>query len=168
VEQGRGSARGGLMDFATADQPTLERMLRDPRFGEPVRDRIRARLAMLEDAPAATAPTKGAGKLRGVPNKTELRFLGDVLEPMVAAGELVRVEYEAITFHVHGVARYTPDFVGWLPDGRIHCFEVKGAHVREQDRVRWKAHSRARPWVWWSLHQWREGKWKTLYDRHPE
>ena len=158
------------MDFAAADRPTLERILSDPRFGEALKDRARARLAALEGStpPAATAEPKRQGKLRGVPNKTELRFLADVLEPMVARGELVRVEYESITFHVHQVAKYTPDWIGWLPGERIRCFEVKGPHIREQDKVRWKAHSAARPWIWWQMWQWKDSRWKALYDRRPE
>ncbi len=44
-----------LMDFHAADRPTLERMLADPRFGEPMKDRIRARLATLPTTKAAPA-----------------------------------------------------------------------------------------------------------------
>lgn len=158
------------MDFARADRTTLERILQDPQFGEALKDRARARLATLTSPEAGTPASKPVrpGKRRGEPNQTETRFLTDILEAMVAAGEVVRVEFEPVTFHIHGVGRYTPDWVGWLPDGGLWCWEVKGAHIREQDRVRWKAHSTERPWIRWTMVQWKDGRWKTLYDRQPE
>lgn len=48
------------MDFSTADRPTLERMLADPRFGEPMKDRIRARLATMPASRKAPKPRRTA------------------------------------------------------------------------------------------------------------
>lgn len=156
------------MDYTQADRSTLERMLSSGHFGAVAAERIRKRIEELDAAASfvVAKPATKTGKLRGEPNQTERRFAIDVLDPMLGQGEILRYEYEAITFHIHGVAKYTPDYVTWLPEGGLWVFEVKGAHIHEKDRIRWKAHSKARPWIRWTMVQWQDQQWKTLYDRH--
>jgi hypothetical protein len=69
------------------------------------------------------------------------------LDAVKASGEIVEWAYEAVTFRlteatiVNGkktlAIRYTPDFVCWLPDGRMRCIEVKGFR-RTKDINRFK------------------------------
>ncbi len=69
------------------------------------------------------------------------------LEWQRKAGEITVWFYEPITFHltessiVDGkrvrAITYTPDFVCWLPDGRMRCVEIKG-YRRTKDINRFK------------------------------
>ena len=162
------------MDFSTADPDTLRRMLNSRCFGAAAEERIRARLDELVDQVESHAgqedisreiPPPQPTARRGRRNQTEERFARDILDPLVASGELVRYEFEAITFHVHDVAKYTPDYIGWTPDERIRAYEVKGAHIRQKDLIRWKAHSRERRWISWSIWQWKDRRWTLVHNR---
>lgn len=104
-------------------------------------------------------------KRRGVPNKTELRFATEILDPLIRMGEIVRYQFEAVTWHLPDVGIFTPDYFIVLPDNTLWFAEVKGAHVRPQALVRWKAHSAARPWITWTVHQYAQRQWTTLHRR---
>ncbi len=178
-----------MVDFVRADRETLESMLRSPMIGDAAKERILARLAEITYTPeekgaahdpGLIAPPAAAGELiekpapaaggkrRGIPNRTEQRFAREVLDPMVARGEILSYEFEPVTFHLLDVARYTPDYLGRLPGGGLRAFEVKRQQVWEKDKIRWKAHSKARPWIWWTMVK-REGQgWKVIHDRKPE
>jgi hypothetical protein len=93
------------------------------------------------------------------PNKTELRYLRDVIKPL---GEVGR--YEALTFRLANGHMYTPDWVCTDPaTGRLTCVEVKGAyrfhsHQRarlafDQARLEWPSIT----WIWatWTGKEWR-------------
>jgi len=119
----------------------------------------------------ASVPQRGAesvrapGKRRGVPNKTEARFARDILDPMVARGDLVRYEYEGLTFHVHAAhSRCTPDYVGYDANDRPVPFEVKGFKVHEASVLRMKVHAAARPWLRWRIYARRDGAWRVTFD----
>lgn len=170
-----------MPDFLDLPVGDLRKLLNDPRMGDAQKERIEARIALLEKS-AATAPaalalggsskttTLSTGKRRGKQNATETRAFKDLVAPRLATGEIVRAEFEAITFHVHGFAKYTPDWTCWLPDGGLWLIEVKGAHIREKDKLRFLAHAKARPWLRWSMVQWdrKERRWRVRYDKKPE
>ncbi len=111
--------------------------------------------------PAAPKPPRarqGPKTAKG-PNKTELRYLRDVIQPL---GEVGR--YEALTFRMANGHRYTPDWVyADQTTGRLTCVEVKGAyrfgsHQRarlafDQARTEWPGIT----WIWaiWTGKEWR-------------
>jgi len=124
-----------------ADIPTdrLQRLVADPANAivkGPLERELARRLAVavVDIAPQAVAPTpaqaRAAAHRRGEPNRTELAYRRDRLDPLLASGEVVRVEFEAVTWYVHGVARYTPDWLCWLPDGSLVPRGQAGASPR--------------------------------------
>lgn len=166
------------MDFHAADRPTLERMLADPRFGEPLKDRIRARLATLPEAtkeprnsprnsprnnPRERQPSHTLGRM----NQTEARYARDFLEPRIASGESIRYQHEKIKLRLAGGTWYTPDFFEELADGRIWVHEVKGGKVWDDAAVKFKVAAEQFPWWRWTKVQWRNGGWKVLRDHNP-
>jgi len=66
-------------------------------------------------------------------NKTEAKFLAEVIQPQVDSGRVIQWWYEAWSFKLTektpsgkpGI-RYTPDFVVLMDNGFIIVFEVKG------------------------------------------
>lgn len=70
------------------------------------------------DVPGRRSPIRVA-KPR-TPNHTEEKFNTDVL--------LGRGVYEGVTFNCPG-GKYTPDWVEFSPNGKMECFEIKGAHA---------------------------------------
>lgn len=173
-----------MPDFLDLPVGDLRKLLNDPRMGDAQKERIEQRIALLEKS-AATPPvalalggsskttTLSTGKRRGKQNQTETRAFRDLIAPRLATGEIVRAEFEAITFHVHGFAKYTPDHVCWMPPEcpyDLWLIEVKGAHVREKDKLRFLGHAKARPWLRWTMVQWSraEKRWIVRYDKKPE
>jgi hypothetical protein len=67
----------------------------------------------------------------GAMNRTEAAY-ADVLQARLVAGEIIRWDFERITFTLShsrpGVKgqRYTPDFMVMLLDGEIEFHEIKG------------------------------------------
>ncbi|OHB80878.1 MAG: hypothetical protein A2W31_11520 [Planctomycetes bacterium RBG_16_64_10] len=103
--------------------------------------------------PLAATEEKGrlpAANARKVRSKTELLYMHE-LERQRAAGEIVRYRYEGLRFQLleHGQPKktYEPDWVAWLPDGRIRCIEIKPRRYifREND---------ARAVYLWAKQQW--------------
>ncbi len=84
-----------------------------------------------------TTYAKGSRKQRqGVMNKTEAKFLAEVIEPRQQAGKVVAWWFEDWSFRLTAATpggkpgiRYTPDFVCLLADGTLVVFEVKGGHA---------------------------------------
>ena len=70
-------------------------------------------------------------------NKTERRYATEVLDMLLAAGDIVRYDYEALTFRLADKTRYTPDFFVLRSDGAIEFVEVKG-FWRDDARVKLK------------------------------
>lgn len=114
------------MDFHAADRPTLERMLADPRFGEPIKDRIRARLATMpveggekysgnysaisaagESGGMAETPRRPPAHKLGRMNHTETRYVRDFLDPRIASGLSVRYQHEKVKLRLANGTWYT-------------------------------------------------------------
>jgi len=116
-------------------------------------------------AQRASSAARGVRTRRGVPNQTEMRFAREVLDPMVARGELARYDYEGLTFFVYDSgSRCTPDWIGWTPDGTPVPFEVKAWKVHEATVLRMKLHAAARPWLRWRIYSRRDGAWRLHFD----
>lgn len=127
-------------------------------------DKILGR-AKVEGSPSAGRGPKRGGKARakwmqpepGVMNKTEEAFAREVLDPMVARGEILRYDYECetlvLTIKGHRV-RYTPDFRVILADLTTAYYEVKGGGGWQEDaRVKIKAAADEHPYdfVGWTM-----------------
>lgn len=61
----------------------------------------------------------------GVMNDTESEY-AQMLEARRLAGEIVRWDFEAVTFKLADRCTFTPDFQVLLPDGTIDYVDVKG------------------------------------------
>ena len=81
-------------------------------------------------AKTPTITVNTTAKPRRQPNETELRFIGNHPHGKPYF-------YEAVTLHLPGGSRYTPDWMWNGPTGRIHFVEVKGSY-------RLHSHGRAR------------------------
>ena len=103
------------------------------------------------------------GKRRTEPNKTEAEFAREILDPMVACGELDSYECEGMTLRLPHVGAVTPDYVGWK-DGVPQLFEVKGRVVHEATVLRMKVHAEARPWLRWRIYARVDGAWRLRFD----
>jgi hypothetical protein len=67
-------------------------------------------------------------------NKTEERFLREIIEPMMAAGELAWWDFEGIKLRLAPATYLTIDFAVMYADGRLELIDVKGgAHLVEED-----------------------------------
>lgn len=102
------------------------------------------------------------------PNKTEAEY-GRILEAMKQRGEIIRYEYEGITFRWLDM-RYTPDW--FVVDDRLNtqpyfyqfkAIEVKGAHIFDRDIVRFKGARAMWPEIQFEMHQKKEGVWTRLF-----
>ena len=69
-------------------------------------------------------------------NKTEERYLLEVLTPRLRSGEIIAVTFECVTFRLGHDCRYTPDFALFFPDGTLEFREVKG--VGADGKPRWE------------------------------
>ena len=80
----------------------------------------------------------GKGRLKaGERNKTEARYEA-WLEVQKRDGNIIRYDFEAVTFKLADNTRYTPDFMVMKPDGEIEFHEVKGAWSIFQDDAKVK------------------------------
>lgn len=74
----------------------------------------------------------------GVMNQTEQAY-ADTLEARRLAGEIIRFEFEGMTFKLADGCRYTPDFDIWLADGSMEFVDCKGAGpMDDKSRVKVK------------------------------
>lgn len=109
---------------------------------------------------------KPAGKLRNVRrremNKTE-RDYSHILEAQKRKGELALYKFEGIRLIWGGGMTYTPDFSVQFYGGRIALIEVKGAHIRDRDTVRFKGcRNEWQEWFDFEFHQRKDGQWRRL------
>lgn len=98
-------------------------------------------------------------------NKTEEAY-SQLLEARRRVGQILDWKYEAITLKLADDCRYTPDFAVWLPDGSLHFHEVKGAHVRDDARAKYKAATALFPYFGWWWAQFKKGIWSI--DQEPQ
>lgn len=72
----------------------------------------------------------------GVMNKTEERFLREVVEPMMRSGQLLWWAFEGIKLRLAPKTFLTPDFAVMREGGLIELHDVKGAeHLIEEDAL---------------------------------
>lgn len=114
---------------------------------------------------AVISASKGF-RLAKLPNKTENEF-GAILEARRRKGEFAYpVRFEAVKLRVAGNCYYTPD---WMTTSEsisgapfITFFEVKGAHIWEDSKVKFKAAKELHPWASFEMWQKKAGEWKRI------
>lgn len=123
---------------------------------------------------SASAPERAAGGERPAANgavateaaeapsgpkfksKAEARY-AELLERQRRSGQIESWRYEAITLRIGLGARYSPDFLVVMNDGRMKLVEVKG-HMKEAARVRLRVAVEMYPQFAWLLVWARKGK----------
>jgi len=73
-------------------------------------------------------------------NRTETRY-SKRLDLKKYNGEITHWEFEGKKLRLADRCDYTPDFLVTMPDGAMQCHEVKGGHVRDDARVKFKCAS---------------------------
>ena len=80
----------------------------------------------------------GKRHVPGQMNQTESAY-AEGLQLRKMAGEVIRWEFESITFKLAPDTRYTPDFAVWLADGSMEFIDAKGGGpMDEKSRVKCK------------------------------
>lgn len=79
----------------------------------------------------------GKRHVPGQMNKTEQAYAA-MLDERKATGEVIRWEFESMTFKLAHDCRYTPDFAIWLSDGSMELVDCKGGGPMD-DKSRVKA-----------------------------
>jgi hypothetical protein len=102
------------------------------------------------------------------PNKTEAEF-GRILEAQKQRGEIIRYEYEGMTFRWSGM-RYTPDWIvvydacdEYSGLWGFKAIEVKGGHIFDRDIVRFKGARALWPEIDFEMWQKKAGQWSRIH-----
>lgn len=93
------------------------------------------------------------------PNKTEQRYIDEVLWPGMHAGELVEWRFEAVNLRLGPQCHYRPDFLVVLPDGSMRFDEIKGGWAEEDALVKFKTAVHSFPWFRWRLCRYAKKQW---------
>lgn len=95
------------------------------------------------------------------PNKTEQRFL-DILAAQQRRGDIVSYRYEGMALKWGDCMSYCPDAVVIPNEGKWMMIELKGAHIRSRDMVRFKGCRAEWPEFDFAMWQWKSGEWTRL------
>ena len=116
--------------------------------------------------PKRKARGKTSRRVAGEMNKTEARYMNEVLVPMMDNGEIIGFAFEQHTFKLGADLRYTPDFAVQKADGMMEFHEVKAAMrngkpiVEDDARVKIIVAAEMLPYtfrmVWPTAHGWKE------------
>ena len=104
--------------------------------------------------------TKPGNYVRGVPNKTEYRYISH-LESLKLGGFILDYVFEPISLKLAFQTRYTPDFMVVFDD-RIELHEIKG-HWEDDARVKWKVAAKMFPWFRFVAVTWKQKQWTFEY-----
>ena len=114
---------------------------------------------------AVDAEIKKATKLRGEKrkiNQTEREF-EVLLKARMSRGEIVEYRFEGVRLGWGDCMVYKPDFTARRPDGRIELLEVKGAHIRDRDIVRFKGcRAEWKDFFIFEMHQKKDHQWSRI------
>ena len=86
------------------------------------------------------------------------------LEAQRRTGEIHSYKFEGVTLRLADNCRYTPDFlvVVSLSPLKIRLVEVKGRHVWDDSKVKYKVAKDLYPWAEWQLWQKAKGRWSQI------
>lgn len=109
------------------------------------------------------------------PNKTE-RTYALQLEALKQAGEIAHYGFEEVTLKLADGTRYTPDFfvvkevrllnqeLGHsLPYYLFEFHEVKGGHIWDDSKVKFKVARKMFPWFKFKMLQYKDKMWNEIY-----
>lgn len=89
----------------------------------------------------------------GQMNQTESAY-AEILQARLLTGEVIRWEFESITFKLADGCRYTPDFAVWLSSGEMELVDCKGGGpMDEKSRVKVKCAAEKFPMFQWVIEQ---------------
>lgn len=112
--------------------------------------------------PKTVRTTTGAGakpRREKQMNQTETRFLHWIKGQCVG-----RFEFEAVKLRIGENCYYAPDFMLTnLIDEKTTFYEVKGAHIWDDSKVKFKAAKERYPHWSFEMWQWKNGEWKQLF-----
>jgi hypothetical protein len=103
-------------------------------------------------------PIKKPVHVPGTMNRLERAFAIH-LDGMKSDALVAQWWFERMTFKLADDCRYTPDFVATVADGSIHAYEVKGPHVRDDARVKYKTAAEMFPFIRWHWCTQLDGQW---------
>jgi hypothetical protein len=120
----------------------------------------------VSDAEKSVISASKGFRLAKQPNKTENEF-GAILEARRRKGEFTGpVRFEAVKLRIAGNCYYTPD---WMTTWEsvtgapvITFYEVKGAHIWEDSKVKFKAAKELHPWASFEMWQKKAGEWRRI------
>lgn len=90
------------------------------------------------------------------PNKTEAEF-GRRLQAEFKREPI----FEAFKIRIAGNCYYAPDWTIWM-DGKLWFFEVKGAHIWDDSKVKFKAAKERYPYFEFEMWQKKVGSWRRI------
>ena len=96
-------------------------------------------------------------------NKTEKAW-ADRLELRRHGKEIVWWAFEPVKFRLADNTTYTPDFVAVNSNGFIEVHEIKGGHIQDDSRVKFKVAAKKYWFLRWWMVQKTKTDWKTVYD----
>lgn len=98
-------------------------------------------------------------------NKTE-RAYALQLEALKQGGNIMHYEFESVTLKLADGTRYTPDFFVVVKD-HFACYfefhEVKGGHIWDDSKVKFKVARKMFPWFKFKMLQYKDKQWVELY-----
>lgn len=149
-------------------------LLRNSGVGDVARSHIDAELAAREAATPGIITGKQSGNNPDVEAKSTdprdkmtsvEKRMADVMDIRKRLGDVVDWWFENITFRTGaGRTYYRPDFVAMLPNGSIEVTEVKGKHIWDDARDRFKSAALMYPFARWRMLKWEDDDWRTVYD----
>lgn len=101
-------------------------------------------------------------RLAKQPNKTEKEF-GAILQSRVNRNEFQGpVRFEAVKLRIAGNCYFTPDWMVYDNAGRPVFFEVKGAHIWDDAKVKFRAAVELHQWASFECWQKKAGEWRRI------
>jgi len=88
-------------------------------------------------------------------NKTEARYVTEVLDPQKYTKEILDWMYEPFNIRLADKTFYRVDFL--VITSVVEFHEVKGAFIRDDAIVKWKVAAEQFPWFKWVLAQYKRG-----------
>jgi hypothetical protein len=113
---------------------------------------LRRKDAVVQEIVKSSKPSKAKGK----PNATEAEFLLQLKADYPQLDFL----FEEVKLRIDDGCWYTPDY--FCPE-MATFYEVKGPHIWDDSKVKFKAARRIHAWARFQMHQKKDGTWKRLH-----
>jgi hypothetical protein len=115
---------------------------------------------ILSKTPTPQKKIKRKGQAKRGMNQTEKQFYLRLVSDYPAANI---IKYEPIKLRIGERCWYTPDFLVVDEDGLCYFFEVKGGHIWDDSKVKFRAAQEQYPWFGFQMWQKKKGGlWKQI------